>query len=276
MYENLKNDFFLHILFNHLERKKLLYIIKYNKKLKKRMNININDYKEFSEKYSSIEIEIKPADNKYGKFINFEKENEKYYHIYFNNNNKEEIKRNYINKDEQIKLIKIIIDYQVESFYDLFENCICIESIDFKKFNRNNINYMNSMFFECSSLKELNLNNFKTDNVTHMGSMFSGCSSLKELNLNNFNTSKVTNMNYMFYECSSLKELNLSNFNTNNVKYMNAMFSGCSSLNELNLKNFNTNNVSYINFMFFGCSDELILKLKTQYKNIKQEAIENH
>ena len=54
------------------------------------------------------------------------------------------------------------------------------------------------------------------------------------------------------------------------------MFSGCSSLNELNLKNFNTNNVSYINFMFFGCSDELILKLKTQYKNIKQEAIENH
>ena len=93
IFRKLKSDYFLQKLFNILLKNKSLYIIKYNKKIMKRMNININDYKEFSEKYSSIEIEIKPADNKYGKFINFEKENEKYYHIYFNDN-KEEIKRN--------------------------------------------------------------------------------------------------------------------------------------------------------------------------------------
>ena len=60
------------------------------KNIKKRININTNDYKEYSEKHSSIEIKIKPVNKKFGRFINNEKE-EIYYHIYFNN--KEEIKR---------------------------------------------------------------------------------------------------------------------------------------------------------------------------------------
>ena len=53
---------------------------------------------------------------------------------------------------------------------------------------------------------------------------------------------------------------------------MNYMFSKCSSLKELNLNNFNTNNVTNMGFMFSGCSNELIIKIKTQYKNIKEEA----
>ena len=105
-YENIKADYFLRKLFNNLETKRTLNIVKYNKNIKKRINININDYKEYSEKYSSIEIEIKPVNNKFGEFINITKKDEQYYHIYFNDN-KEEIKRNYIKKDEKIKIIKI-------------------------------------------------------------------------------------------------------------------------------------------------------------------------
>ena len=103
------------------------------------------------------ESKIKPVSNKYGKFINMN-ENEKYYHIYFNDN-KEEIKRNYFNKNDNVSKIKIIIDYQVKSFYKLFYYCKCIKYINFKKFCRNNINNMGSMFSRCSSLKELNLSN---------------------------------------------------------------------------------------------------------------------
>ena len=160
-------------------KKKALDIIKYNKKIKDRINISIKDYKEYLEIYSSIEIEIKPVNNKYGRFININKDNEMYFHIYFNDN-KEEIKRNYINKDEHIKIIKIIIDYQIISFKKLFINCDCIESIYFKKFYRNNINNMSFMFSYCSSLKELNLKNFNTNNVTNMSGMFSYCSLLKK------------------------------------------------------------------------------------------------
>ena len=79
-----------------------------------------------------------------------------------------------------------------------------------------------------------------------MYGMFSGSSSLKELNLSNFNTSKVIGMEYMFYQCSALKELNLSNFNTNNVTDMRYMFSRCSH----QFKN----------------------KIRSEYKNIKDEA----
>ena len=212
IFNNLKADYFLRKLFDNLTIKKTLNISKYNNKIKKRINININEYKEYSEKYSSIEIEIKPFKDEHGEFINFSSENEKYYHIYFNNN-EVEVKRKYIKKNEQIKIIKIIIDYHIQSLEGLFEDCNCIESIDFKKFYRNNIYDMSGMFFLCLSLKELNLNNFNTNNVTDMNGMFFRCSSLKELNLNNFNTNNVKNMSSMFYECSSLRELNLNNFN---------------------------------------------------------------
>ena len=274
-YKKLKSDYFLQTVFNNLEKKKSFGIIKYNKNIKKRINISIKDYKEFSENYSSIELEIKPANNKFGQFINIKDEDKIYYHIYFNNN-KEETNRNFINKDEQIKIIKIIIAHQIKSFERLFENCKCIKSIYFKRFFRNNINNMSYMFCECSLLKELNLNNFNTNNVNDMSNMFKGCSLLKELNLNNFNTNNVTDMNSMFFGCSSLKELNLNNFNTDNVTDMNFMFNGCSSLKELNLNNFNTNNLIYMNCMFSGCSNELILKIKTQYKNLKEEAFKNN
>ena len=91
-FKNIKSKYILQKIFNNLLEKKSLDIIKYNKNIKDRINISIKDYKEYSEIYSSIEIEIKPVKNKYGKFININKENEKYYHIYFNDN-KEEIKK---------------------------------------------------------------------------------------------------------------------------------------------------------------------------------------
>ena len=84
-YENLKSDYFLLKLFDNLKRKRLLEVLKYNKNIQKRINVNINGYKEYSQKYSSIEIEIKQANNKYGKFINIKEEDKAYYHIYFNN-----------------------------------------------------------------------------------------------------------------------------------------------------------------------------------------------
>ena len=64
IFNNLKNDYFLQKLFNNLLKKKSLGIIKYNKNIKQRLNISIKDYKEYSEIYSSIEIEIKTVNNK--------------------------------------------------------------------------------------------------------------------------------------------------------------------------------------------------------------------
>ena len=170
--ESLKSDYFLQKLYDNMTKRKKLEIAKYNKKTQNRINLSVKDYKEYSETFTPIEIEIIPTKGKYGTFININKNDKLYYHIYFNDNIKE-IKNKYkIDEDDKVKKIKIIIDYQVKSFKELFSVCICTESINFKKFYRNNITDMSYMFSGCSSLKELNLNNFNTNNVTNMIFMF--------------------------------------------------------------------------------------------------------
>ena len=113
------------------------------------------------------------------KFIDIKEEDKKYFHIYFNDNKKKENENTSLYKDDNVSKISIIIDYQIKSFSELFCFCKCIESIEFKKFYRNNVINMNGMFYGCSSLKELNLNNFNNNNVTNMSCMFSG--SLEDL-----------------------------------------------------------------------------------------------
>ena len=117
-----------------MKTKKSFEIVRYNKKLQKRLDISINNYKECSK----IEIELKIADNRYGTFINIPEEEKEYYHIYFDNSN-EEIKRGNLEENKKVNIIKIIIDYQVKSFKKLFNDCNCISSIFFQKFYRNNI-----------------------------------------------------------------------------------------------------------------------------------------
>ena len=168
----IKSKYILQKILGNLQEKKFLEIIKHNKNIQNRINICTNNYKEYSEKNTLIEIEIIPAENKFGDFINIDKkEDEKYYHIYFDNN-KEEIKKNCLNEDDKVTKIKIVIDPQMKSFERLFYCCKCIESIYFKKFYRNNFNDMSFTFHGCTSLKELNLSNFNTNNVINMYYMF--------------------------------------------------------------------------------------------------------
>ena len=132
--ENIKSNYILKKIFFNLTKKKYLEIIKYNKKSQNILNITINNYKEYMDKYSSIEIEVKTVQNEHGNFINYENK-ESFCHIYFNDE-KEEIKRNYLTKDDNVSKIKIILGYQITSFLELFKKCNCLESIYFKKFYR--------------------------------------------------------------------------------------------------------------------------------------------
>ena len=125
----IKSEFFLKKIFFILPKKRLLYIAKYNKQIQNYLNININDYKIFCETYTPIEIEIKPSKDMYGKFF-YSLEKKSFFHIYFNDG-KEDMKRNYFTEDDKVEKIKLIIDYQILSFNELFSNSNCIESIFF-------------------------------------------------------------------------------------------------------------------------------------------------
>ena len=192
--EKIKSDYFLMKLLDIMKKNRMFEIVKYNKKLQKRLNLSINDYKEYFKEYTSIEIELRVKNDRYyeNKFINIPYRNEKHYHIYFDNSS-EEINRNYLEKDEKVETIKIIIDNPITSFRRLFYECGFVVSVFFKKFNRKNITDMSDMFRFgiISSIKKLDLSNFKTDNVKNMSGMFNGCYFLEELDLSNFNTNNV-------------------------------------------------------------------------------------
>jgi len=264
MFKNIKSNFILDIVFKkYLKGKNYLSIIKHNKKLQKRLNITLEDYKTFKK----IEIELIPikeleeTNEKYI-FININEKDRKYYHIYFNSNLKEEINRTYITNSDSIKKIKIIIDEGVNSLSELFNNCSSLASINFTKFNRYNITNMTKLFRECDELINLNISELKTNNVENMSYMFNACNKLKELNLSNFDTSNVKNMRFMFSGCSSLVELNLKNFDTKKVTNMSNMFSACHLLQKLDISNFDTSNVTHMNEMFFNCNSLINLDMR--------------
>ena len=172
-----RSKFILKKIFEHLNKIQLLQIIRYNKDLRKELDISDEDYKRESWK---IEIELILTDDAKGKFINIRKGLEPYFKIYFNNNTQER-KEKKVNENDKVERIKIIIDHQNNAFDGLFKNCKCIQKINFIKFNRNDINNMSSMFFECSSLEEIDLSHFNTEKVTEMLEMFYGCTSLKKI-----------------------------------------------------------------------------------------------
>ena len=53
----IRSNYILKKILNYLSQRKFLQIIKYNSQIKKRLQINLNDYIEFSK----IELEIIPA-----------------------------------------------------------------------------------------------------------------------------------------------------------------------------------------------------------------------
>ena len=117
--QNVKSDYFIQKFFGYMSKRKSLETIRYNKSIQKRINININHYKAYSEKYSSIELDIIRMKVKYGNFINIKKKNKKYFHIYFNDNKKKEIENTYLYKDDNVSKISIIIDYQITVFQEI-------------------------------------------------------------------------------------------------------------------------------------------------------------
>ena len=95
-FENIKSKYIVQKIFENLTEKKTLKLIRQNKILHNNLEISIDNYKKFSQ----IEIEITPEENKYGKFININKNEDIYFHIYFNDGTKE------IKKITQMKMKK--------------------------------------------------------------------------------------------------------------------------------------------------------------------------
>ena len=132
--KKVKSDYFIQKFFGYMPKRKLLETVRYNKSIQKRINININHYKVYSEKYSSIELDIIPIKGKYDKFINIKEEDKKYFHIHFNDNKKKEIQNTLLNKDDTVSKISIIIIIKLNHFQDYFINVGVLNLLNLKNF----------------------------------------------------------------------------------------------------------------------------------------------
>ena len=66
--QNIKSGYIIKQIFDSIQKRKTLDILKTNKKVKQRAFININDYKKYCEEFSTIEVEIIPNDKFFNKF----------------------------------------------------------------------------------------------------------------------------------------------------------------------------------------------------------------
>ena len=276
MLDNIKSNYILKIIIkNHTLKSKYFKLAKKNKKLQQRLEINLDDYKEYYIRlFNQIEIELIPITkllpDKNNNFIKI-RENIKYFHIYFDNDKITEIKRNYLTNKDKVKKITIKIDMELKSLARLFNECIVLKEVVFTKFNREDITDMTELFYGCENLEKLDIRKFKTPNLTKMNWMFASCYSLRELDIYNFDTSKVTEMSCIFSGCISLKKLRF-NFDTKNVTNMRNMFFKCMSLKEIDVSNFDTKKVTNFSDMFYNCSSLRSLDIQNfnlYSKNIK-------
>ena len=155
MLNKIRSSYILLKVLKHLPKNNYLNIFKYNKKYQKKFYLSFDSYKRY---YNEIEIELIPDKNELmlindiDEFIHIaEKEDKSFYHIYFDNI-KEEVKRNYIKKDENISEMKVVIDMDVKTIAKLFSECGCLKEIEFIKFNGTDFVDYKNMFESCSNL----------------------------------------------------------------------------------------------------------------------------
>ena len=121
---------------------------------------------------------------------------------------------------EGIHNVSLILDEELESMSNLFQDCYYLLEIDLSNLDTSKVTSMSGLFKRCTSLTYIDFSTLDTSNVTDMSEMFLSCSSLTSINLLSLNTSKVTNMNNMFSACGNLEEIKLSKIDTSNVTDM--------------------------------------------------------
>ena len=93
MLNKIKSKYILKIIGDYLNRKTILSLVKYNKKLQEKLDISIKDYIKYS---NEIIIELtpnNPLEEGENIFINIPEKSKQYFHIYFNNNDIEQQKK---------------------------------------------------------------------------------------------------------------------------------------------------------------------------------------
>ena len=174
----------------------------------------------------------------------------------FVNNNKQNCKIIYKNKEYEIKAYINDIDKDYNNK----------DEIKIKLKGINKVNNMSYMFSGCNALSKLpDISKWDTSNVIDMNHMFEYCNALSSLpDISKWDTSKVTDMSYIFSNCYALSKLpDISKWDTSKATNMSYIFYNCNTLSSLpDISKWDTLNVTDMSWMFYNCKKSLNIPSK--------------
>ena len=154
MLEGIKSKYILNRVFKYISKGTFLKLLSYNKKMQKKLELGIEDFKKFS---NQIIIDAIPHNPCLEIHLQIPKKCIHQKHL----DELEKRKRFYINKETVIR-IAIEEDKEAKSLKGLFKSCSNVEEIYFIKFNRRDIIDMSDMFQDCKYLNKLDITKLKT------------------------------------------------------------------------------------------------------------------
>ena len=151
--DNFHSKYIFNIVFNHIQLKNILELVRHSKKYQNKLLVDKNTYKNFF----PIILEIIPTSilGRKNTFIHYNYD-ELVITLIKNDGNQEKIKRNYILSEDHAEKIIIKFLNKKITLRNLFNNCSCIKEITFVKFVKDDISDMSYMFMNCENMENIN------------------------------------------------------------------------------------------------------------------------
>lgn len=145
----------------------------------------------------------------------------------------------------------------VQDISSMFENCRCLETLDFSNVNISKCFDLSNMLTDCESLISLKVPPGLVNSGTSMVRICSNCSSLPSIDIRSQYASDVREM---YRNCKSMKEIKIYDHQFDNVKNMDDIFSGCVALTVLDLSKQNCS-PDTASRAFSGCKNLEVLDI---------------
>ena len=210
-------------IFDNITTIKRLNIIRYNKSIQNKLNIDINSYKiEYSQIIFEIQIYI-PGMKKI-RVIRRPKKRDSF---------------DKLNEPGEYPIVGLNSDSDYDE-YEIKENDDATK-YDFIKIAPKYKNYFHFYFDDDENEKKVTYV-YNNENVSkikvivnypviNLNSLFYTCSIVRKIKFIKFRRNNIKNMSYMFH-CWNINEIKFDKFNTENVKNMEHMFGGCGELSK--------------------------------------------
>ena len=194
--------------------------------------------------------------------------------IYYSNNFNMEVMFENINAPELKKIENMCDNHglkkiyfkninlsKIESFEELFTNCLYLQYLYFENIYTPKLKILKKVFDLSNKLIYINFTNIDISKVTSMKGLFSN-KNIRSIIFKNISSNSLIDISKIFYKGKVYNSLDLSGLDTSNVKNMESKFESY-YLNLINITDLDTSSVTNMNKLFLNCDSLYISNFNT-------------